>query len=651
MEDITKQAAIHLAAIKGHDSNWAKQVHVYEQDLGMIEKHLLQQDDSFEMESQQIQTQIEESGKKPGLLLVNMKKLENTILSMLETLKERDNRRKKWVEIENQSMKKRLDQQHSWFSTKQKAIKETDKERHNKFMKTMGKLLNENIEAVHLLHKARKALKENNKRVTGDITQLKGDLEELDMGEKKSIKGWTEELRKYLKAVSKHQRQEEDRKEHEKFQRNKESCQQVERNVKLCEPKRKDMDSYLAFDRNCEQFANQLSKLGLYLHDIPGDGNCLFRAFGDQLEGHQENHFKHRCDVVDYMAKHTDAFKPFVEDDISFNTYIAWLRKKGTHAGNDAIVAFAKLHHLNVAIHQLSQPILMINGAKDSTIARELHIAYHNGEHYSSVRRIDAKTTVHHKDRLASRHTEGNRYSQYKDKSSHQMGKPRSWMDIEKQHKDSQRKTETSWSGSNNQADVPKLSKGQETHQEVKKTMHKHVPGSVPRDENSHGQETLRIKLRDENSLRQETQKGVLKDGKSLRHEALKDTYARNPTSSLNIEDMTLDESYHYTSSMTMKEFSDYFNSQYMTVTEFVGTKEFFDYSVSNSMTSFHLVNELKKDQRTQAKKEIEVESTTQCGAMDLKKLRFYMKRNGIPDLAGNLIFSKEIVRIVDKTK
>ena len=49
MEDIRKQAAIHLAEIKGHDSNWTKQVNVYEQDLGMIEKHLLQQDDSFEM--------------------------------------------------------------------------------------------------------------------------------------------------------------------------------------------------------------------------------------------------------------------------------------------------------------------------------------------------------------------------------------------------------------------------------------------------------------------------------------------------------------------------------------------------------------------------------------------------------------------------
>ena len=618
MEDIRKQAATHLAEIKGHNSNWMKQVKAYEKDLGEIEKYLLQRDDSFNMEMQQIQAQIEESGKKPGLLLVDMKKLENT---MLETLKERDNKRQNWMKIENQSLKKRMDKQHSWLSTKQKAFNEMDRERHNEFMKSKGRLLDDNIEAVHLLNKARKALKEDHKRVTDDITRLKGDLEELDMEEKRCINRWRKELKNYLEAASKHQRQEEDRKEYEKFQRNKESCQQVERNVKLCKPKRKDMDSYLAFDRNCEQFSNQLSKLGLYLHDIPGDGNCLFRALGDQLEGHQRNHFKHRCDVVDYMVEHKEDFEPFVEDGIPFNTYIAWLRKKGTHAGNDAIVVFAKLHCLNVAIHQLSQPILMIHGAKDSTIAQELHIAYHNGEHYSSVRRIDAKATVHHKDRLASRHMEGNRCSQYKDQSCHQMGKPRRQMDIEKQHKDSQRKTETSWSRrSNNQADVPKLNKGQDTPHKMKKTIPKHTPGSVLRDENSLRHKTLRIKLRDENSLRQETQKGVLKDGKSLRHEPLKDTYVRNPTNSMNIGDKTLDENDHYTSSMTMKEFSDYFNSQDMTVMEFVGTKEFFNYSVSNSVTSFHLVNELKMGQRTQAKKEIEVESTTQSGAVDSRK-------------------------------
>ena len=36
------------------------------------------------------------------------------------------------------------------------------------------------------------------------------------------------------------------------------------------------------------------------------------------------------------------------------------LRKLGTYAGNDAIVAFARLHHVNVLIHQLSAPFLLV---------------------------------------------------------------------------------------------------------------------------------------------------------------------------------------------------------------------------------------------------------------------------------------------------
>ncbi len=35
--------------------------------------------------------------------------------------------------------------------------------------------------------------------------------------------------------------------------------------------------SYLAEDENFQSFSNQLSKLGLQLRDITGDGNCLFR--------------------------------------------------------------------------------------------------------------------------------------------------------------------------------------------------------------------------------------------------------------------------------------------------------------------------------------------------------------------------------------
>ncbi|XP_062046538.1 OTU domain-containing protein 3 isoform X4 [Lepus europaeus] len=111
----------------------------------------------------------------------------------------------------------------------------------------------------------------------------------------------------------------------------------------------------------CEEefasFATQLQALGLKLREVPGDGNCLFRALGDQLEGHSRNHLKHRQETVDFMIKQREDFEPFVEDDVPFEKHVASLAKAGTFAGNDAIVAFARNHQLNVVIHQLNAPL------------------------------------------------------------------------------------------------------------------------------------------------------------------------------------------------------------------------------------------------------------------------------------------------------
>ncbi|XP_071654449.1 OTU domain-containing protein 3 isoform X3 [Patagioenas fasciata] len=115
--------------------------------------------------------------------------------------------------------------------------------------------------------------------------------------------------------------------------------------------------------------------------------NCLFRALGDQLEGHSRNHLRHRQETVDYMIKQREDFEPFVEDDVPFDKHVTNLAKPGTFAGNDAIVAFARNNQINVVIHQFNTPLWQVQGT-DKTNARELHIAYRYGEHYDSVRRI-----------------------------------------------------------------------------------------------------------------------------------------------------------------------------------------------------------------------------------------------------------------------
>jgi len=129
----------------------------------------------------------------------------------------------------------------------------------------------------------------------------------------------------------------------------------------------------------------QLSVLGLTLRDIQGDGNCLFRALGDQLDGHPYSHMKHRMDTVRYMIAHRGDFEPFI--DMPFNRYMDNLSRLGTYAGQDALVAFARLHRVSIMIHQLNSPLWLIEGGGGGCDG-ELHLSYHNGEHYSSVRRV-----------------------------------------------------------------------------------------------------------------------------------------------------------------------------------------------------------------------------------------------------------------------
>lgn len=144
-------------------------------------------------------------------------------------------------------------------------------------------------------------------------------------------------------------------------------------------------------DENFTSFKDQLKAMGLTLREIQGDGNCLFRALNDQLEGHTRNHLKYRFETVQYMKEHRNDFEPFVEDDVPFDQHLHNLGQPGTYAGNDAIVAFAKLRELVIVIHQLNTPLWQVKGT-DKPNATELHLSYHNGDHYNSVRKIGDNT-------------------------------------------------------------------------------------------------------------------------------------------------------------------------------------------------------------------------------------------------------------------
>lgn len=153
--------------------------------------------------------------------------------------------------------------------------------------------------------------------------------------------------------------------------------------------KQKNKDEWGMNDQDLERFSRQLSALGLVLKDVKGDGNCLFRALGDQLNGDGDNHLEYRERTVRYISSHRDEFEPFLseEDGKNFDDAVQKLSQPKTYAGHWALIAFSREFNVNITIHQLDQSCWKI--LCDHFSPRELHIAYFGYEHYSSIRNSD----------------------------------------------------------------------------------------------------------------------------------------------------------------------------------------------------------------------------------------------------------------------
>ncbi|KAK6924031.1 OTU domain, partial [Dillenia turbinata] len=129
----------------------------------------------------------------------------------------------------------------------------------------------------------------------------------------------------------------------------------------------------------------QLDALGLKIIQVTADGNCFFRALADQLEGNEEEHQKYRAMVVKYIRENREMFEPFIEDEVPFEEYCESMEKDGTWAGHMELQAASLVTHSNICIHRNMSPRWYIHNF-ESHRARMIHLSYHDGEHYNSVR-------------------------------------------------------------------------------------------------------------------------------------------------------------------------------------------------------------------------------------------------------------------------
>lgn len=127
-----------------------------------------------------------------------------------------------------------------------------------------------------------------------------------------------------------------------------------------------------------------LRKRGYYIRPIEADGNCFFRSVADQL-GQPDDHALLREQCVDHLAAHREEFEPFLDtEEESFDSYIAGMRELKTWAGQLEIQALSRVLGVNVLIRRLNEaPTEHVLYDEDH---RLIHISYHSGEHYNSVR-------------------------------------------------------------------------------------------------------------------------------------------------------------------------------------------------------------------------------------------------------------------------
>lgn len=136
----------------------------------------------------------------------------------------------------------------------------------------------------------------------------------------------------------------------------------------------------------------QLRPLGLYVRKMDPDGNCLFRAFADQICGDCEEHQQFRDECCNILEESREDFELFHADDaddadeegLSFDAYVENMRSPGCWGSQLELIALCQRYELNARVHQSGQlPWDMVKAGQD---ARCIQVSYHDGEHFNSVR-------------------------------------------------------------------------------------------------------------------------------------------------------------------------------------------------------------------------------------------------------------------------
>ena len=138
-----------------------------------------------------------------------------------------------------------------------------------------------------------------------------------------------------------------------------------------------------------EEFIKDLEKIGYFIREVGGDGNCLFRSVSDQMDNTEKNHKMYREMCLTYMKNNPDEFSPFIEDDETFDKYLERMGEDGEWGGNLEIYALSKTLNANFYIYIHKHPMYIVNNFEHPK--KNILLTYHEGKHYNSLRKLEEK--------------------------------------------------------------------------------------------------------------------------------------------------------------------------------------------------------------------------------------------------------------------
>ncbi len=142
-------------------------------------------------------------------------------------------------------------------------------------------------------------------------------------------------------------------------------------------------EEFETWKRKEESFEKLLNTINLQIHEVDGDGNCLFRAVAHSLYGDEEYHDLVREKTMDYIVKNRDFYESYVS--IDFDCYVEFKRKLATWGDDLEIQALSELYGRPITIYAYSTDPLWWLGEQENSDIEPIRISYHNWSHYNAV--------------------------------------------------------------------------------------------------------------------------------------------------------------------------------------------------------------------------------------------------------------------------